>query len=347
MDLASETPREESSQLVQASQLELNDSENMSPQSTLYSPESTPELKVPHMLVSVALDEDQSLPDAEAFSRWICAFPALAKHVTVQGVYKSFSTVLVLSVPVVIWNMLPNNPACQLIAYVTSKNLLDFPKGISLDIRAEQNFASTDHSSDTSKTVTFSVEKIAWFEESMSEAETPPRYRPDGEAISNPLHNNNGDTRSIAGLIRRRMSGKRQGTGASTFPQKRSQSIRRLLKEAAERIIALASTSKLSSSPVAKSTVLNFNDTSVGPSQVHSECVMPQEVENHEVHEMPANEPVGIELFAPLSTPLDDEETPIQGWPLALSPLPLLFAMTEMRDEREGSATQHDTFYHP
>jgi hypothetical protein len=93
------------------------------------SAEGSSTLKLPHMLVSIALDQDQPLPNAEACRRWLCAFPGLAKHVKVEGVYDSYSTILLLSIPVVIWNMMPDHPACQPIAYVTSRNLtLDVPE---------------------------------------------------------------------------------------------------------------------------------------------------------------------------------------------------------------------------
>jgi hypothetical protein len=88
------------------------------------SEEVTPRLKHPHMLVSVALDEDQPLPNTEACRRWLCSFPSLAKYVKVEGIFASYSTVLLLSIPVAIWNMLPDNPACQPITYVTSRNLI-------------------------------------------------------------------------------------------------------------------------------------------------------------------------------------------------------------------------------
>jgi len=84
----------------------------------------TKSLKTPHMLVSVELDQDQDLPSSEACRRWIASFPGLAKHVTVDGVYHGYSTVLILSIPVVIWDTLPDDPACRPITYVTSGNLL-------------------------------------------------------------------------------------------------------------------------------------------------------------------------------------------------------------------------------
>jgi hypothetical protein len=89
--------------------------------------EVTSGLMLPHMLISITLDEDQPLPNSEACRRWICAFPGLAKHVKIEGIFTSYSTVIILSIPIVIWNMLPDNPACQPISYVTSRNLIVDP----------------------------------------------------------------------------------------------------------------------------------------------------------------------------------------------------------------------------
>ncbi|KAH7371463.1 hypothetical protein BKA64DRAFT_649638 [Cadophora sp. MPI-SDFR-AT-0126] len=74
---------------------------------SLGSSDVTFDLKVPHMLVSIALDEDQALPNAEACRR---------------RVYSSYSTVVNVSIPVAVYNMLPDNPACQPVADVTSRN---------------------------------------------------------------------------------------------------------------------------------------------------------------------------------------------------------------------------------
>jgi hypothetical protein len=90
------------------------------------------------------------------------------------------------------------------------------------------------------------------------------------------------------------------------------------------------------------------NHSDEGKPQLHSESVAAQEMENTEVIppvELPALEPVGSEL----NTPKDGSMVPIEEWPLPLSPLTLLFAMTELRDERTGwsDSLKHETFYHP
>ncbi|OBS27948.1 hypothetical protein FPOA_01888 [Fusarium poae] len=77
----------------------------------------------PHVLLTVALEEDQVF-DAASCTRWLKQFPLLATHVSVEAVYRSYSTLLILSVPVVVWNLLPEHPATQFVGYVRTRNLL-------------------------------------------------------------------------------------------------------------------------------------------------------------------------------------------------------------------------------
>ncbi|KAE9367715.1 hypothetical protein N431DRAFT_444815 [Stipitochalara longipes BDJ] len=78
---------------------------------------------LPHVLLSLALEGDQVL-DFERCRKWLQDFPAFARYATVQGVFKSNSTLLILSLPVVIWDWLPDDPACTFIGYVHSQNLI-------------------------------------------------------------------------------------------------------------------------------------------------------------------------------------------------------------------------------
>jgi hypothetical protein len=77
----------------------------------------------PHVMVTLSLEDDQHL-DLNAWEQWLASFPALAKHVKVQGVFKSHSTLLLLSLPVMVWDMLPDDPACSFIAFIRSDNLI-------------------------------------------------------------------------------------------------------------------------------------------------------------------------------------------------------------------------------
>ena len=78
---------------------------------------------LPHVLLSLALEGDQVL-NFEHWRKWLQDFPALATYATVQAVYESNSTLLILSLPVVIWDWMPEDPACTFIGYVHSKNLI-------------------------------------------------------------------------------------------------------------------------------------------------------------------------------------------------------------------------------
>jgi len=79
--------------------------------------------KCPHVLISLALEEDQIL-DSRTCSEWPPHFPALAKYAQIQGVYKSYSTLIIASIPVSIWNLLPDDMSASFIGFVQSDNLV-------------------------------------------------------------------------------------------------------------------------------------------------------------------------------------------------------------------------------
>lgn len=83
---------------------------------------SEPNENTPHVMISLALEEDQRL-DLNAWEGWLASFPALAKYVKVQGVFKSHSNLLLLSMPVMIWDLLPEDQATSFVAFIRSNNL--------------------------------------------------------------------------------------------------------------------------------------------------------------------------------------------------------------------------------
>lgn len=86
-----------------------------------------PEHNSPKVLISVALEEDQFLRTEDVLD-WLKSFPALAKCVRIESVYKSDSTLLLLSLPVAVWDLLPNDRAISFVAFVKSANLLESQK---------------------------------------------------------------------------------------------------------------------------------------------------------------------------------------------------------------------------
>lgn len=83
---------------------------------------SEPNEDTPHVMISLALEDDQRL-DINAWEQWLNAFPALAKYVKVQGVFKSHSTMMLVSMPVMIWDLLPEDHAMSFVAFIRSNNL--------------------------------------------------------------------------------------------------------------------------------------------------------------------------------------------------------------------------------
>ncbi|OAQ87146.1 Rhodanese-like protein [Purpureocillium lilacinum] len=83
---------------------------------------SEPNEDTPHVMISLALEDDQRL-DINAWEQWLNAFPALAKFVKVQGVFKSHSTLLLVSMPVMVWDLLPEDNAVSFVAFIRSNNL--------------------------------------------------------------------------------------------------------------------------------------------------------------------------------------------------------------------------------
>ena len=55
---------------------------------------------------------------------WIRDLPLLAKSVRLHAIVPSMSTLLILSLPVPTWNLLPSDPACSFIGFTTTMNLL-------------------------------------------------------------------------------------------------------------------------------------------------------------------------------------------------------------------------------
>ena len=107
-----------------------NDGNNLdSSQSSTSHLSSEPDFRPPKVLISLALEEDQWL-SPNAWAEWLESVPAKVKSACVEGVYRSYSTLVLLSIPVGTWDMLPDNPAVNFIGFVIPDNLLqDAPLG--------------------------------------------------------------------------------------------------------------------------------------------------------------------------------------------------------------------------
>lgn len=100
----------------------------------------------PHVMISLALEDNQRL-DLNAWEQWLASFPALAKYVKVQGVFKSHSTLLLLSMPVTLWDLLPDDQACSFVAFIRSNNLVRKPDHAEAPVQAQVETVQSDGAS--------------------------------------------------------------------------------------------------------------------------------------------------------------------------------------------------------
>ena len=120
--LAHSLPSDSSSQDVEMEDSS-NDSATTSIPSSVSSPGRGSEQCYPTVLIAVALEEDQRL-HLDTWVEWLRDIPAIARYARVEGIYESYSTLMLLSLPVDIWDLIPNNPAVSFIGFIKSQDLL-------------------------------------------------------------------------------------------------------------------------------------------------------------------------------------------------------------------------------
>jgi hypothetical protein len=104
-------------------EMDIDFNESNTAPSPLLSLSPSGKFQVPHVLISVALEENQPNLDVKKTTRWLESIPLLAKWAKVESVFPSYSTLLILTLPVPVWDMLPDHPACSFIGYVTAPGL--------------------------------------------------------------------------------------------------------------------------------------------------------------------------------------------------------------------------------
>ncbi|KAF8853387.1 hypothetical protein BDZ45DRAFT_694290 [Acephala macrosclerotiorum] len=100
----------------------------------------------PQVLLAVRLEDDYFLNGQESegakkfqtWCDWLKSAPDGTKDITIQGVYKSFSTLVLISIPVVVWDILPDNAGYSFVGFVQSgnlaKNVLGKELGVEVDV---------------------------------------------------------------------------------------------------------------------------------------------------------------------------------------------------------------------
>ncbi len=75
--------------------------------------------RYPYILLSARLERQY---DKQAWLEWVRNAPVDVKDIHIEGAFASFSTLLLLRVPVAVWNLLQSNSAYTFLGYITSGN---------------------------------------------------------------------------------------------------------------------------------------------------------------------------------------------------------------------------------
>jgi hypothetical protein len=78
------------------------------------------------VLLSIRLDRNYFIGTIEKnlqmWREWIQNIPPEAKDMNIEAIYEGFSTMVLLSLPVTVWNLMPDNPAYSFVGFITSPN---------------------------------------------------------------------------------------------------------------------------------------------------------------------------------------------------------------------------------
>lgn len=89
----------------------------------------------PKVLLAISLQGDQWLECEKIFADWIRDIPLLAKAISLEGVFESFSTLLMVSLPIALWDLLPQHPAYSFVGFTKSSNMAFRPDPLYEKIR--------------------------------------------------------------------------------------------------------------------------------------------------------------------------------------------------------------------
>lgn len=87
----------------------------------------------PHSVAGLTFDEPRVLvcttfvgeasPDMSSFNQWLRNTPDLATKIVVEGMFLGPPTMLLISMPVAVWNVVQHDKVCCFLGYISSKNL--------------------------------------------------------------------------------------------------------------------------------------------------------------------------------------------------------------------------------
>ncbi|KAG4439224.1 hypothetical protein IFR05_005315 [Cadophora sp. M221] len=108
-------------------------------------------IEYPQVLLAIRLDKHEL--DIEAWKECLLRqLPPDAKDIKIEGIYGSFSTLLILRLPLDIWDLLPDNRAYSFIGFVITPNMISVESDLAESTEnAEPNLVSFSQTSSSGK----------------------------------------------------------------------------------------------------------------------------------------------------------------------------------------------------
>ena len=92
----------------------------------------------PKVLLAINLHGEHWQNLEHAFVDWLKDMPVLASSINIEAVFHGLSTMILLSMPIAIWDLFPEHPSCSFVGFVRSSNLLPLPRSL-VDSKQEDN----------------------------------------------------------------------------------------------------------------------------------------------------------------------------------------------------------------
>ena len=84
----------------------------------------------PKVLLAINLHGEHWQNREHAFADWLKDMPVLAASINIEAVFHGLSTMILLSLPIAVWDLFPEHPSCSFVGFVQSSNLLPSPMSL-------------------------------------------------------------------------------------------------------------------------------------------------------------------------------------------------------------------------
>ncbi len=84
----------------------------------------------PKVLLAINLQGEHWLNFENLFGNWLKDMPLPADSINIEAVFHGLSTMILLSMPIAVWDLLPEHPSCSFVNFVQSPNLLPSPMSL-------------------------------------------------------------------------------------------------------------------------------------------------------------------------------------------------------------------------